>query len=240
MRALGRLTLVRSLAIVVVTGGFLFLLTEVLSDYRNSQIAAGAYYFAALAGLTVLAGLSGRISLGQGAFMAVGAYTAMLLVTREGWSLAPALVAGAAAAAVVGLPLGIATTRLEGPYLAGATLAFAVGLPALADKFPGLLGGENGLTVLPPQPPSWLGSGFSLFRWEAWVACLGALIVLFLLYIGAIEQAEMDRTFNNGLGMIAIVSREDADHAMKLLARRKLPAYIVGEIRRGTRSAILK
>ena len=66
------------------------------------------------------------------------------------------------------------------------------------------------------------------------------LIFGFIQQLGAIEQAEMDRTFNNGLGMIAIVARDDADRAMKLLARRKIPAYIVGEIRRGTRSALMK
>ncbi len=165
------------------TGLVLFLVTEALGDYRNSQIAIGTYYFAALSGLTVLAGLSGRISLGHGALMAVGAYTALLLISKEGWSLAPALAAAAAATAAVGLPLAVATTRLEGPYLAGATLAFAVGLPALADKFPGLFGGENGLALnTPPIPPSWLGSGFSTFRWEAWIGGIGALVVLFVLY----------------------------------------------------------
>lgn len=182
MRSLARLTIVRSVITVLSAGVLLLILSETFSDYRNSQLAEGAYFFAVLAGLTVLAGLSGRVSLGHGALMAVGAYTSLLLVGKEGWPLAPALAAGAAATAVVGLPLGIAATRLQGPYLAGATLAFAVGLPALGDKFPSLFGGENGLTVNPPTPPSWLGANFSLFRWEAWVACLGALIVLFVLY----------------------------------------------------------
>ncbi len=177
-----RFTLARSLAVVLVTGLILFLVTEAAGDYRNSQIATGAYYFAVLAGLTVLAGLGGRISLGHGALMAVGAYTALLLIGKEHWALVPALASGAAAAGVVGLPLGIVTTRLQGPYLAGATLAFAVGLPALGDKFSSLFGGENGLTVNPPTPPSGLGANFSLFRWEAWVACVGALLVLFVLY----------------------------------------------------------
>jgi len=176
-----RVTLVRSLALVIAAGVILYLVTGSLSDYRNTQIASGAYYFAALAGLTVLAGQSGRISIGHGALMAVGAYTAVLLITKEGWSLAPALAAGAAATAVVGVPMGVAATRLQGPYLAGATLAFAVGLPALADKFPGLFGGENGLTMNPPTPPSW-ESSLSLYHWGAWVACLCALVVLFVLY----------------------------------------------------------
>ena len=179
---LGRVTLLRSLAVTGLAAVILLVLTSVFSDYRNTQLATGAYYFAALAGLTVLAGLSGRISLGHGALMAVGAYTAALLIGNEGWSVAPALAASVVTAALIGVPMGLAATRLQGPYLAGATLAFAVGLPALADKFPSLFGGENGLTVNPPIQPSWLGSNFSLYQWEAWIACLGALIVLFVLY----------------------------------------------------------
>jgi branched-chain amino acid transport system permease protein len=83
---------------------------------------------------------------------------------------------------VVGIPVGAAASRLRGPYLAGATLAFAVGLPALADKFPNTFGGENGLIINPPTPPSWLGANFPLERWEAWIACICALIVFFVLY----------------------------------------------------------
>ncbi len=180
---LGRHTLARTVTVVLATAVVLLIVSENISDYRNTQLASGAYYFAALAGLTVLAGLSGQISLGHGALMAVGAYASALLIGNEGWPLFPALVVSALAASLIAVPLGVAASRLRGPYLAGATLAFAVGLPALADKFPGTFGGENGLTLNPPIPPSWLGgSNFSLFRWEAWVCCIGALVVLFALY----------------------------------------------------------
>lgn len=180
---LRRSTPLRSLALVLLCGAVMFLVSELVTDYRNTQLATGAYYFAVLAGLTVLAGLSGQISLGHGALMAVGAYTVALLIGREGWALFPALLAAVAVATVIGIPVGAAANRLRGPYLAGATLAFAVGLPALADRFPATFGAENGLTINPPTPPAFLGgSNFDLFRWEAWICCLGALIVLFVLY----------------------------------------------------------
>jgi branched-chain amino acid transport system permease protein len=175
-------TLLRSLTLVVIVGLILYLVTGSLSAYRNLQLASGAYYFCVLAGLTVLAGSSGQISLGQGAFMAVGAYTFALLNFNEHWSVFPALVAAVVSSLLIGIPVGAAASRLRGPYLAGATLAFAVGLPALADKFPSLFGGENGLAINPPIPPPWLGSNFPLERWEAWIACGGGLIVLFVLY----------------------------------------------------------
>jgi branched-chain amino acid transport system permease protein len=180
--ALRRSTLLRSIALVVVCGAILLLISEGISDYRLEQLSYGGYYFAVLAGLTVLAGQSGQISLGHGALMALGAYTVALLVGNEGWPLLPALLAATAVTLVIGIPVGAAASRLRGPYLAGATLAFAVGLPALADRFPATFGGENGLTINPPTPPSFLGSNFDLVRWQAWIACLGALVVLFVLY----------------------------------------------------------
>jgi branched-chain amino acid transport system permease protein len=179
---LKRSKLLRSLLLVLACGVALFAASELLSDYRNTQLATGLYYFAALAGLTVLAGQSGQVSLGHGALMAVGAYTASLLIGKEGWAVLPALTASVAVTLAVGVPVGVAASRLRGPYLAGATLALAVGLPALADRFPATFGGENGLTINPPSPPSFLGSSFDLFRWETWIAGAGALVVVFVLY----------------------------------------------------------
>ncbi|MEO8966261.1 MAG: branched-chain amino acid ABC transporter permease [Solirubrobacteraceae bacterium] len=181
-RILQRRTFLRSLGLIVVAAIALAVLSTFLSAYNDLQLANGAYYFAALAGLTVLAGLAGQISLGHGALMAVGAYTVALLVGNEGWAELPAVVAAVVVTAAVGVPVGAAASRLRGPYLAGATLAFAVGLPALADRFPGTFGGENGLTINPPIPPGFLGANFPLERWEAWIACAGALVVLFVLY----------------------------------------------------------
>jgi branched-chain amino acid transport system permease protein len=180
--ALRRHTLLRSLALVIVTALVVALVSYLVSTYNDLQLATGAFYFAALAGLTVVAGLSGQISLGHGALMAIGAYTAALLIGNESWPLLPALAASVLVTAAIGIPVGAAASRLRGPYLAGATLAFAVGLPALADKFPGTFGGENGLTINPRTPPSFLGASFPLERWEAWIACAGALLVLFVLY----------------------------------------------------------
>jgi len=176
-------TLLRSLTIVVLAAVILIIVSDSLDSYRNLQLAYGGYYFCVLAGLTVLAGSSGQISLGQGAFMAVGAYAfSKLNAAPVAWSVFPSLVGAVVATVLVGIPVGAAASRLRGPYLAGATLAFAVGLPALADKFPAFLGGENGLSVNPPTPPSWLGANFPLERWEAWIACAGALLVVFVLY----------------------------------------------------------
>lgn len=180
--ALRRSTLARSLGLVVLGAVGLIVISDVIGPYQNLQLADGAYYFAALAGLTFLIGLSGQVSLGHGAFMAVGAYSVLLLVGNEGWATFPALVVAVLVSVTIGIPVGAASSRLRGPYLAGATLAFAVGLPAIANRYPGTFGGQNGLTINPPPVPSWLGASFTIEQWQAWIACAGALIVLFVLF----------------------------------------------------------
>jgi branched-chain amino acid transport system permease protein len=120
--------------------------------------------------------------------MAVGAYTVALIQNAFAdannfaqWTIVVALLCGIGAALVAGAVIGLAAARLRGPYLAGATLALAVGLPALATKFDSFLGGSNGLVVAPPTPPASLGATFPLERWQAWIACLAALITYVLL-----------------------------------------------------------
>ncbi|NUP49632.1 MAG: branched-chain amino acid ABC transporter permease, partial [Catenulispora sp.] len=168
----------------------LYILAGNVNAFRDYQIAQIAALSCAAAGLTLLTGRSGQISLGQGAFMAIGAYTAALLLDHLSWPLAAVIGAAALAAAGVGLIVGIAAARLRGPYLAGATLAFAVGLPQLADYHPltGSLGGANGLTLPPLTAPAGLGDAFPVERWQAWLAGGVAVVVFWLLaYLAAGE-----------------------------------------------------
>jgi branched-chain amino acid transport system permease protein len=174
-------TLLRHLLLAAAAGVVLYVVSLWLDPFNNLRLAAMAYYFTALAGLTVLTGLNGQISLGHGALMAIGAYTAALLISRQQWPLAAALVAAVIVTALAGVLVGAVAARLRGPYLAGATLALAVGLPGLANRYPDAFGGENGLDVPPPAPPSWLGENFALERWQAWIACAAALVTLVLL-----------------------------------------------------------
>ena len=158
------------------------ILSVTLNAFRDYQMAQVALYAVAIAGLTVLVGLSGQISIGNGAFMAVGAYAAALLLMHLAWPLAAVLAASAAIAALVGLAVGVAAARLRGPYLAaGVTLMLAVALPSLASRFTGVFGGDQGLSVNISTPPAFLGTNFPLTRWQAWIACAAALIALILL-----------------------------------------------------------
>ncbi|MGD0923616.1 MAG: branched-chain amino acid ABC transporter permease [Streptosporangiaceae bacterium] len=173
------MTLVRHVATAAVLAVLLVIISSTVSPFRDYQMAEVACYVVAVAGLTVLVGLSGQISLGNGAFMAIGAYAAALLLLHLHWPLAVVLVAALAVAAAGGAVVGVAAARLRGPYLAGATLILAVALPSLALRY-GLLGGDQGLTVV-INSPGFLGPSFSLTRWQAWLTCGCALITLVLL-----------------------------------------------------------
>jgi phosphoribosylformylglycinamidine cyclo-ligase len=63
-------------------------------------------------------------------------------------------------------------------------------------------------------------------------------IFLMIQRLGKISRHEMDRTFNNGIGMAAIVAASDADNVIAHLRRRNFAAYLVGEIRRGKRGVV--
>jgi len=104
------MTLVRHLAVAVVLGVLLVIISITISPFRDYQMAEVACYVVAVAGLTALVGLSGQISLGNGAFMAIGAYAAALLLLHLHWPLAVVLVASAAAAAAGGAVVSLGST----------------------------------------------------------------------------------------------------------------------------------
>ena len=181
MAGLMRRPLIRHLAVAVVLTGAFFAASGALSTYNNFQVALIAAYVTAVAGLSLLTGLNGQISLGHGAFMAVGAYTTALLEKHQHFPLAAVLILSAVTAAAAGLITGIGAARLRGPYLAGATLALAVGLPELTIKYASSLGGDSGIPINPPPPLSFLGASFDANRYLAWVGVLCAAVTLVLL-----------------------------------------------------------
>jgi branched-chain amino acid transport system permease protein len=173
-------TLPRRLAVAIIVAAIVVFLSIKLNAFRDYQIAEIAVDVTAVAGLTMLTGLSGQISLGNGAFMAIGAYVTALLLLHLSWPFYVVLVVAAAATAVAGAAVGVAAARLRGPYLAGATLMLGVALPAIAYAWPATFGGDQGLNVV-FTTPAFLGANFPLTRWQAWVSAAVALVTLILL-----------------------------------------------------------
>ncbi|TFV61799.1 UNVERIFIED_ORG: branched-chain amino acid ABC transporter permease [Bacillus sp. AZ43] len=183
-------TLLRHLLMVLLAIVAAVVILEITDPFTNSQLAQLSYYAIAAGGLTVLTGLNGQISLGHGALMAVGAYTtALFLQADEPPPLALILLVSVVTATAVGALVGVAAARLHGPYLAGATLALAVGLPGLAIYFHDTFGGEQGMRVRAPQPPDvfgdflgWVsGNSPTGTKWLAYVGAMCLIITYFLL-----------------------------------------------------------
>lgn len=129
----------------------------------NFNLATGAAMSIVLLGLSFLTGASGQISLGNGAFMGVGAFAMAIWANHHATTpIVIALLIAVACGALVGLLLGLPATRLRGPYLAGMTLAFAVAFTFILSSFSSWTGGDSGLQ-LPTAltAPRWLDGFFN-------------------------------------------------------------------------------
>jgi len=126
-----------------------------VSNYRTFQFTLVLVYAIALLGLNILTGYNGQISLGHGAFYAIGAYTAAILMDKFGFPYWATLPVAGVVCLVVGFLFGLPALRLEGLYLALATFALGVSMPQLL-KYHHLekwTGGVQGIVITKPDAP---------------------------------------------------------------------------------------
>jgi branched-chain amino acid transport system permease protein len=158
------------------------LLPFMLSGYNQGLATNVAIYFVAILGLNVLTGYTGQISIGHGAFMAIGGYTTVIMSRSHHTNLIATLPLAAVIAFGCGVLLGIPALRLSGVYLALATFALAVSVPQLPLKFSTFLGGSNGLQTDHTVSHLWLyGVG--------WACAAIVLALAWLLLRGRIGRA---------------------------------------------------
>lgn len=202
-----------------------------VSDYRNFQFTQVIIYAIALMGLNILMGINGQISLGHGAFYAVGAYTAAIMMTH--WGIASYLtipVAGILAFAV-GFLFGIPALRLHGLYLALATLALALALPQLLrfNAFEHWTGGVQGIFIDKPAVP--FGLALSQDQWLYFV-CLAVFLVLYWAALNLVRGRV-------GRALMAIRDHHIAAEAMGIdTARFKSLAFGVSALYTGVAGAL--
>jgi branched-chain amino acid transport system permease protein len=146
----------------------IFYLGKIFDPYNQGQLSVVLMYFVGILSITFLTGLSGQISLGQGALMAVGGYTCALVVLNLGLNYWQSIIIAVLASLVAGWILGITAARLSGPYLAGTTLVIALAIPSLANRFESVFGGDVGLSVDFGNPPEWLSSAIGEIGYEQW------------------------------------------------------------------------
>jgi branched-chain amino acid transport system permease protein len=152
----------------------------VLSDYHVSKLTQLVVYAIALLGLNLLTGFSGQISLGNGAFYALGAYVSAILMNQAGlpyWATPP--LAGAACF-IAGYLFGRPAARLEGLYLALATFALAIVTPQILklDALERWTGGNQGVQITKPESP--LPAQVSDDQWR-YFFCLAVAIAMFAI-----------------------------------------------------------
>ncbi len=191
------------LAVVVIV------LPAFISDFRAQQLAYVAIYLTAILGLNILTGYTGQISLGHGAFMAIGGYTTAILMSEGQRDVLPLLDSGmkdiwtipiaALVAGVAGFLFGIPALRLSGLYLALATFAVAVATPAIIKKFEHFTGGGGGINLFgTPEltasvtPVKILGVELNYNNWLyalCWFVALLAYVVSWLILRGRTGRA---------------------------------------------------
>ncbi len=145
-----RIALGCALVVVAVLIPFMF------GPYRVGQFTLVLAYAVAVLGLNLLVGYNGQISLGHGAFFALGAYTAALLIEKGSVPYLLTLPASAAVCFAAGFLFGVPALRLRGLYLALVTLGLAIAMPQLIKRFDELTEGTQGLVVAQPESPGWL------------------------------------------------------------------------------------
>jgi len=149
----------------------------VISNYRTFQFTLVLVNAIALLSINILTGFNGQISLGHGAFYAIGAYTAAILITHFGVPYWVTLPIAGAICLMAGFLFGLPALRLEGLYLALATFALGVAIPQIL-KYKGIedwTGGVQGIVINKPTAP--FGLKLNPDQWLYFVALLVTIIV---------------------------------------------------------------
>ena len=151
---------------------------DVVSDYRLFLVSTMIIAAIAVLGLNLLTGFTGQFSLGHGAFYAIGAYTAAVLMDKLNvpyWATVPA---AAIVCFIFGYLFGLPALKLEGHYLALATFALALAVPQILKYkwLEGLTGGVQGIVLLKPEVP--FGLPLSEDQWLFYF-CFITMIVLY-------------------------------------------------------------
>lgn len=206
---------------------FVFPLFPFSSDYLLRVINNISLTIVLILGLNLLMGYAGQVSLGQGGFMAVGAYTTALLGTKFGLSFWLALPASALSAGLVGIIFGAPSLRIKGVYLALATIA-AQFIILWVVRYVPAFGGVSGVA----SPPATIGS--MVINSQKSNYYLIVIVVIIMTYFAKnIARSRIGRAF------VAIRDNDLAAEVMGIsLYRYKLTAFFIGCLFAGVAGAL--
>jgi len=153
-----------------------------ISGYHQGIATRVAVYFIAILGLNILTGYTGQISIGHGAFMAIGGYVTAIMSHDHHTNLIATLPLAFAITFACGVLVGIPALRLSGVYLALATFALAVSVPQFPLKFSKFTGGSNGIQTSETPTHIWLYG-------VSWAVAAISFLLAWLLLRGRIGRA---------------------------------------------------
>jgi len=190
-------------------------------DIPRLQLVAQALYFAvAAAGLNLLTGYNGQVSIGHGAFFGIGAFTSAILIKDHGWEYLPTLPVAAVLAAVVGVLVGFPALRVKGLYLALVTLGLATIFPDVIKRFFDE-SGQGQVTVRSRllRAPEWWPAGIGdRYQW--------AYVLTLVLTVAAFVVAAIIVRLRFGRALVAVRDHEAAATTLGIdPARVKLGAF---------------
>src|SRR5208337_3670778 len=171
--------LVWSLAFLI----FLFTLPLYIPSYNIYLLNIILVHIILAVGLNILVGYTGQISLGHAGFFAIGAYATALTMTHLHFPFLAALVIAGLLAALFGFIIGLPALRLEGPYLAIATLGFGLTIMHIIGRWD-IFGGRMGIKT-PPLDLGIHGSSFSMIIEGDIKIYYLILIITVIMVIGA-------------------------------------------------------
>ena len=205
-----------------------------LDAYNQGQLAVVLMLFIGALSVTLLTGISGQLSLGQGALMAVGGYSSALLMVNLKYSMWIAVPLAIVSAAIVGIFLGFVAARLSGPYLAGTTLVMALAVPSLANRFFSIFRGDEGLSVDVGYPPEWLTKLLGEISYEQWQ--LFAVLPFSLITLFIVSNILLSRT---GRAWRAMRDHESAASLNGVqISREKISAFALSSSLAGLAGAL--
>ena len=127
-------------------------------------------------GLNILTGLSGQVSIGHAGFLAIGAYTGSLLMTKLQWNFWLTTAIAVIMAAIMGIALAIPALRVKGPYLAMVTVAFGIIIERILIEWVDLTGGFGGIFNIPKPTLLNLQTALRDVVLLAWIMAIFALM----------------------------------------------------------------
>jgi branched-chain amino acid transport system permease protein len=192
-------TTLRTLLVFVAFAVVVMVLPAFVNDFRAQQFSYVGIYLIALIGLDILTGYTGQISLGHGAFMAIGGYTTAILMIDHGVKDIATIPIAILVAGVAGVLFGFPAARLSGLYLALATFGIAVATPELIKRFEGFTGGGSGVNLFgTPEltasltPVRLAGVELNFNNWLyylAWTLALAGYVIAWLILRGRTGRA---------------------------------------------------